>query len=208
VFAVQQPAPNLALLDRILVQAELMGLANVVVFNKADLDLGRAEELRAIYASIPYPTILTSTVTSQGMEELRRVVQGKISVLAGPSGAGKSSLLNALNPDLDLETGQVSSKIQRGRHTTRRVELLAFDQGYVADTPGFSQLYLEPGQEDRLQFAFPEFEPLPGCLPLPGAVCTAGNRAAPFWRRWSGGKLQPAVTSIISLFLEEVTPRY
>lgn len=207
VFAVQQPAPNLALLDRILVQAELMGLANVVVFNKADLDLGRAEEIRAIYASIPYPTILTSTVTSQGMEELRRVVQGKISVLAGPSGAGKSSLLNALNPDLDLETGQVSAKIQRGRHTTRRVELLAFDQGYVADTPGFSQLYLEPGQEDRLQFAFPEFDRyrdacrFRGCLHRrePGcAVLEALER----------GEVAASRHQHYLLFLEEVTPRY
>ncbi|MDI9459406.1 MAG: ribosome small subunit-dependent GTPase A [Bacillota bacterium] len=157
VFAVRNPKPNLLLLDRILVQAELMDLASVVVLNKADLNPQGAQELKALYASIPYPTITASTVQPQGLEELREVLQGKVSVLAGPSGVGKSSLLNALSPELKLQTGQVSEKIQRGRHTTRSVELLPFGQGYVADTPGFSQLYLEPGQEDTLQFAFPEF---------------------------------------------------
>ena len=90
VCAVRQPSPNLVLLDRILVQAELMGIASVVVFNKADLDRGRAEELRALYSSIPYPTLVTSTVTQEGIAELRQALQGKVSVLAGPSGAGKS----------------------------------------------------------------------------------------------------------------------
>lgn len=207
VFAAKQPAPNLALLDRILVQAELMGLNCVVVFNKVDLDRGGAEQLRSLYASVPYPVVLTSTHTGEGIEELRGVLQGKISVLAGPSGVGKSSLLNALNPRLDLETGQVSAKIERGRHTTRRVELLAFDQGYVADTPGFSSLHLEQGEENRLQFAFPEFRRFRddcrfrGCLHRqePGcAVLEAVER----------GEIARSRHEHYLLFLEEVVPRY
>ena len=105
VFAVRNPKPNLLLLDRILVQAELMDLANVVVLNKADLNPQGAQELKALCASIPYPTITASTVQPQGLEELREVLQGKVSVLAGPSGVGKSSLLNALSPELKLQTG-------------------------------------------------------------------------------------------------------
>ena len=209
VFAVQKPLPNLVLLDRILVQAELMDLACVVVFNKADLDPARAEELRSLYAAIPYRTIVTSTRTSQGLEDLREAIQGKISVLAGPSGVGKSSLLNALNPQLQLEIGEVSAKVQRGRHTTRRVELLAFDQGYVADTPGFSQLHLEAGQEqqERLQLAFPEFDRYRGacrfrsCLHRsePGCAVLAAVEA---------GEIAPSRHGHYLLFLEEVTPRY
>lgn len=207
VCAVRQPSPNLVLLDRILVQAELMGIASVVVFNKADLDRRRAEELRALYSSIPYPTLVTSTVTQEGIAELRQALQGKVSVLAGPSGAGKSSLLNALNPHFKLQTGEVSAKIHRGRHTTRQVELLACDQGYVADTPGFSQLQLEPDQEDRLQFAFPEFGRyradcrFRGCMHRREPDCAVLEALA-------RGEIAPTRHENYLLFLQEVAPRY
>lgn len=207
VFAAQRPAPNLTLLDRILVQTELMGLSSVVVFTKSDLDPSRAAELRDLYAAIPYPAFITSTVDGLGLEEVRAALQGKVSVLAGPSGVGKSSLLNALNPALNLETGEVSAKIERGRHTTRRVELLAFDQGYVADTPGFSQLALEPGQEGRLQFAFPEFERyrdacrFRGCLHRKEPGCAVLDAVAK-------GEIAASRHQHYLLFYDEVRPRY
>lgn len=157
VFAVQNPEPNYLLLDRILVQAELMDLACVVIFNKGDLNPKRASELKAAYASVSYPTFVTSATAGGGFDEIRHLLQDKISTLAGPSGAGKSSLLNALDPDLNLDTGEVSVKLQRGKHTTRSVELISFGNGYVADTPGFSQLSLKPDQQSELRFAFPEF---------------------------------------------------
>ncbi|HPT83658.1 MAG TPA: ribosome small subunit-dependent GTPase A [Limnochordia bacterium] len=207
VFAAQRPAPNLTLLDRILVQAELLGLESVVVVNKADLDRPGAQQLQSIYGAIPYRTIITSTKTLEGITELRQALQGKTSVLAGPSGVGKSSLLNALNPALRLETGEVSTKIQRGKHTTRRVELLAVDQGYVADTPGFSQLYLEPGQAERLQFAFPEFLRyreecrFRGCLHRQEPDCAV-------LKALERGEIAPSRHAHYLLFLEEVAPRY
>ncbi|HHT69349.1 MAG TPA: ribosome small subunit-dependent GTPase A [Firmicutes bacterium] len=164
VFAVQNPIPNFLLLDRILVQAELLELSCVVVFNKGDLDPRAASEYQDFYEKISYPTVITSVVKDEGLDALKGLLKGKISTLAGPSGVGKSSLLNALDPNLDLETGQVSAKAQRGRHTTRSVQLLLLGDGYVADTPGFSKLSLGPDQQRDLQFAFPEFGPhIDGC---------------------------------------------
>lgn len=207
VFAVQSPRPNFLLLDRILVQAELLKLSSVVVFTKLDLDPEEATRLKELYSSIPYHTILTSTVTGAGLEEVQEVLRGKISTLAGPSGAGKSSLLNALNPGLKLQTGEVSAKIKRGRHTTRTVELLEFGTGYVADTPGFSQLSLEPDQEAELQFAFPEFDRFRDSCHFRGC----------FHRQEPGCAVREAVEQELIwpqryehylLLLEEAAPRY
>ncbi|NLL42014.1 MAG: ribosome small subunit-dependent GTPase A [Firmicutes bacterium] len=164
VSSVQNPAPNYLLLDRILVQAELLGIDCIVVINKGDLDPARAAELQAMYSGISYPTLVTSGVEKQGLEQLKACLQGRVTTLAGPSGVGKSTLLNALDSSLNLETGKVSVKTQRGKHTTRSVELLPIGGGYVADTPGFSRLQIEPRQERDLQFAFPEFRKyIDGC---------------------------------------------
>lgn len=164
VFAVENPKPSLVLLDRILVQAELAGLECVVLFNKTDLDSGQSEQLQAMYQSVSYRVLLASAKSGNGLEELTEVLAGKISTFAGPSGVGKSSLLNALDPDLNLATQAVSTRVQRGRHTTRTVRLLPLANGYVADTPGFSQLGLKPKEEQDLQFAFPEISKLaPDC---------------------------------------------
>ena len=164
VFSVQTPLPNYLLLDRILVQAELLDLSCIVVFTKGDLDPAGALEMANQYAAISYPTVITSVIKKEGLQQLRELLKGKISTLAGPSGAGKSSLLNALDPTLSLETGKVSAKAQRGRHTTRSVELLSLGDGYVADTPGFSKLSIGPDQKRDLQFAFPEFRAhIDGC---------------------------------------------
>ncbi len=207
VFAVQNPPPNFLLLDRILVQAELLDLSCVVVFNKGDLHPEEALELAEAYQSIPYSTVITSVVQQEGLEELKALLKGKITSLAGPSGAGKSSLLNALDPSLQLETGEVSVKAQRGKHTTRSVELLALGEGYVADTPGFSRLILGPDQERDLQFAFPDFRPhldycqFRACLHRhePGCQVKAAVEAGLVSRRRYEHYL---------IFLEEAAPRY
>ncbi|HHT91086.1 MAG: ribosome small subunit-dependent GTPase A [Bacillota bacterium] len=207
VFAVENPPPNFLLLDRILVQAELLQLSSVVVINKGDLQPEVAQKLAQVYSSIPYPTVVTSVIADQGLDRFRELLRGKITTLAGPSGVGKSSLLNALDPSLSLETGMVSAKAQRGRHTTRSVQLISLGDGYVADTPGFSQLTLSADQEGELQYAFPEFLPhiegcqFRGCLHRhePGcAVKRAVEQAEVLPRRY-----QHYLT-----LLEEAKPRY
>lgn len=157
VFAAENPKPSLLLLDRILVHAELARLDVLILFNKGELAAAGAEKLRAMYAGIPYETLITSAKEGWGLAELQEKLSGRISTLAGPSGAGKSSLLNALLPELDLEVQTVSVRVQRGRHTTRTVTLLPLPSGgLVADTPGFSQLALEAGLGAELQYAFPD----------------------------------------------------
>ena len=172
-----------------------MDLASVVVLNKADLNPQGAQELKALYASIPYPTITASTVQPQGLEELREVLQGKVSVLAGPSGVGKSSLLNALSPELKLQTGQVSEKIQRGRHTTRSVELLPFGQGYVADTQGFPALSgTRPGGHTTV--CLPRIRSLSRCCQFRGCL----HRQEPAARTKGPGDGQDSGQPLRALF--------
>lgn len=159
VFSADNPKPSLLLLDRILVHGELANLEVLIVFNKGELALAGAKELQRMYESIPYRTLITSAKKQWGLEQLKEGLVGKISTLAGPSGVGKSSLLNALLPELDLDVQAVSARVQRGRHTTRTVSLLPLSEGgLVADTPGFSQLNLDPDQESELQYAFPEMD--------------------------------------------------
>ncbi len=160
VFAAKNPEPNLALLDRFLVLAESAAVAPVVCLNKADLLTGHREhEWLKLYRKIGYPIVITSTKKDQGLEELRELLMGKTSVFAGPSGVGKSSLLNAVQPGLELKTGEISNKLKRGKHTTRHVELLPLlRSGFVVDSPGFSSLDLPQMERVELGYHFPEFE--------------------------------------------------
>ncbi|HBG02076.1 MAG TPA: ribosome small subunit-dependent GTPase A [Firmicutes bacterium] len=207
VVAVENPSPNYLLMDRILVQAELLHLSSVVVFNKSDLHPAKARELANMYGSIPYPTVVTSVTENTGLDQLRELLKGKITTLAGPSGVGKSSLLNALDPSLNLETGTVSAKAQRGKHTTRSVELLSLGDGYVADTPGFSQLGLSSEEESELQYAFPEFLPLlekcrfRGCLHRHEPGCRVKEAL-------QEGEILPRRYEHYLTLLEEAVPRY
>ncbi|MCK9525931.1 MAG: ribosome small subunit-dependent GTPase A [Limnochordia bacterium] len=207
VSAVQNPLPNYLLLDRILVQAELLNLDCIIVFNKGDLNPAGALELADEYGKIPYRTVITSVVQHEGLDQLKKLLQGKITTLAGPSGAGKSSLLNALDPNLKLETGKVSAKAQRGRHTTRSVELLALGDGYVADTPGFSRLDMGSDQERDLQFAFPEFGPhlnfcqFRGCLHRHEPRCQVKEAV-------KSGDISQRRYEHYLILLEEAAPRY
>jgi len=161
VFSLANPSPNPFMLDRYLVACEAARLPVLMVANKIDL-VEDEEELDPIhmYRSIGYEVLCTSAETGEGVEELRTHLRGKISVLTGPSGVGKSALLNALWPELDLETGEVSAATDRGRHTTVVARLLTPEPDtYVADTPGLRQFRLWDIEPEQLEAFFPEFRP-------------------------------------------------
>lgn len=164
-FSVREPDLNLQLLDKFLVHIEHAGLKVLICLTKEDLlqdDVsskhGTMEQIEQMYKEIGYDVVVTSSVSGLGTEDIKAKLQNKISVFSGQSGVGKSSLLNAMVPELTLETGIISMKLGRGKHTTRHVELISLGNGgYVADTPGFSQLdFLELGVEE-LSSCFPEF---------------------------------------------------
>jgi len=165
VFAVANPEPHLRMLDRYLVNAELSELPVLIVANKADLR--SAEEIDALfapYAVIGYRVLHTSVRAGMNIDALRDQLKGKISAFSGPSGVGKSSLLNAVQPGLQLKTGTVSvagANVGRGRHTTVAPELLPLDGGgYVADTPGIREFGLWQLPPSELDKGFREFRPL------------------------------------------------
>jgi len=166
VMAVANPEPDCWLLDRLLVMAQANGVEPVICFNKYDLLTEGEESPADLYRNTGFPILATSTVTGLGLEELREILAGKVSVLAGPSGVGKSSLLNKIE-GLRLKTGEVSEKTSRGRHTTRHVELMRLSSGgLLADTPGFSQVYLpkELKREELIKY-YPDFlEYHSGCM--------------------------------------------
>lgn len=144
VMSVKSPDINTWLLDKFIMMAENENIKITICFNKIDLDMDFAKELEQIYNEAGYKTILTSTKENIGLDLLKDCLKNNVSVLAGPSGVGKSSLINMIDSKLNLETGDLSSKTQRGKHTTRHVELLEIDKdSYILDTPGFSSLNLD-----------------------------------------------------------------
>lgn len=156
------PEPDMLLIDRLLVRAHMQGLKCVLVVTKGDVDSDLAQRLREQYAPADIPVYSTCAATGQGLEELRQVMQGETVCFAGQSGVGKSTLINALL-GVTLETGEISQKIQRGKNTTRRAELLRQDGFRVLDTAGFSLLELD-GKTDPvvLKEHYPEFFPYEG----------------------------------------------
>lgn len=181
VFAMAAPDPSPLLVDRFLVQVHANDLAPILCFNKADLvgpDV--AQQWERLYSSIGYRVVVTSAKSGKNIVRLREYLHGHVACLAGPSGVGKSALLNQIRPGSNLTTGAVSTRIGRGRHTTRHAELLpltssAFETGvavdagantapdiapgWVADTPGFSSVDLLAVDEEHLETCFPEFDP-------------------------------------------------
>ena len=140
VFAVTKPAPHFNLLDRFLVMMERKEIPVVLCFNKRDIATSpEIAELEAIYEKCGYPIVFTSALEQENIEEIRRLLLKKTTAIAGPSGVGKSSLINLLQNQVQMETGTISRKIERGKHTTRHSELIAVDaDSYIMDTPGFS----------------------------------------------------------------------
>ena len=158
------PVTDPFLADRVSVIAEHVGCGVIICINKCDLDRGDAL-YEAFSRNTGYPVLRTSAVTGEGTAELIELIRGKTVAFTGNSGVGKSSLLNALEPGLALETGEVSDRLGRGRHTTRHIELFDIGGTLIADTPGFSSFELTQMQrmkKEELQHCFPEFRPLIG----------------------------------------------
>ena len=160
VFAIKNPNPNLSLLDRFIVLAEREGLDIVIVLTKADLATDEELlKLKSIYQTSGYKVIPVSNESKINIDKVKEELKGNIVVFAGPSGVGKSTLLNNIDSKFQLQTGEVSDKIKRGKHTTRHAELLKLEcGGMVADTPGFSSLTLDDIEEDELKEYFIEFD--------------------------------------------------
>ncbi len=160
VFSATQPTFNTQLLDKFLVHIEASDIQPIICISKIDL-VAEAEESEIMayaddYREIGYDVIVSSAQSLSGVSEIEPHFQEKVTVFAGQSGVGKSSLLNAINPDLELDTSDISTHLGRGKHTTRHVELIPFGSGLVADTPGFSSLDFRGIEADDLWLYFPE----------------------------------------------------
>lgn len=172
IFALASPKPNFNLLDRFLVMMEKQGISSILLFNKKDLVSDeRMEEVRARYAGSGYRLAFFSALKKEGTEEIRSLLKGRTTTVAGPSGVGKSSLINILQDERFMETGAISEKIERGRHTTRHTELLYVEKDtYILDTPGFSSVELLGVEKEDLGAYFPEIRKREGMCRFAG--CT------------------------------------
>lgn len=164
VFAVTEPKPHFNLLDRFLVMMESKEIPVVLCFNKKDIATKpELEKLQEIYSACGYQVVFTSVLAQENIETVNQLLKGKTTAIAGPSGVGKSSLINLLQTKVQMETGSISKKIARGKHTTRHSELIAIDDSsYIMDTPGFSSLYVNDFEKGELKYYFREFAPYEG----------------------------------------------
>lgn len=184
IFAIVKPDPNYNLLDRFLISMEKQNLPAVICFNKKDIATKEEQqELYNAYHGCGYQVLFVSGAMGQGLEEIHSCLYGKTTVVAGPSGVGKSTIINALYPQANMETGEISRKIERGRHTTRHAQLFALsDDTFIMDTPGFTSLSLGEMEKEELQGFYPEFAQYEkecrfgGCAHLSEPVC--GVKAA------------------------------
>lgn len=166
VIAIKSPSPDFFLLDKLLITAEQKNLNTIICINKIDLDTdGEHKKIVNAYEKTGYKVILSSSRIDAGFDRLKEALKGRISVFAGQSGVGKSTILNRIMNRRVMETGELSEKIERGRHTTRHAELVELEsRGYVVDTPGFSSFELSDIKHEELQFYYPEFaEHINGC---------------------------------------------
>lgn len=158
VVAAHEPDINLLLLNKMLVMIEHADIPIVLCINKCDLADSETDELVALYQSIGYTVITTSVYANLGITTLKEILSHKVTAFAGPSGVGKSSLLNAVDSKFAFQTGEVSDKIKRGKHTTRHASLFSLDDdSFIMDTPGFSAIEFSDISLERLPTLFPEF---------------------------------------------------
>ena len=205
IFAAVKPQPNFNLLDRFLIMMQQQELPCILCFNKTDLITAEErEKIRRIYEPGGYRILFTSTKDGTGLSELRALLQGRTTTVAGPSGVGKSSLINLLQPKVQMETGEISKKIERGRHTTRHSELIRIaEQTYIMDTPGFSSLSLFNLEKEQLCSFYPEFEQyahacrFQGCVHVQEPDCAVKEAL-------SEGKIDPIRYENYKLLYEEL----
>ncbi|MCQ2495112.1 MAG: ribosome small subunit-dependent GTPase A [Lachnospiraceae bacterium] len=164
VFAAAEPEPNLNLLDRFLIMMKKQDIPTVVCFNK--IDIANDKELQLLiknYEKCGVRVLCTSILMDEGIESIREVLKGKTTILAGPSGVGKSSMMNRLAPNANMEIGELSEKIKRGKQTTRHTELIEIDRDtYLCDSPGFGSMYIMDIEYKDLKDYFSEFDEYAG----------------------------------------------
>lgn len=205
IFAAAKPDPNLNLLDRFLIMMEHKNIPVILVFNKIDAaEAEKLEEIAGIYENCGYEVLRVSALQEEGISKIKEVLRGKTSTVAGPSGVGKSSIINLLQSEIRMETGDISEKIERGKHTTRHSELIAIaEDTYIFDTPGFSSLYVTDMEKEELKSYFPEFAPYEegckflGCVHVNEPVC--GVKQA-----LKEGKISPSRYENYKLLFEEL----
>ena len=164
IFAADFPKPNFSLLNHFLIMMEKRRLPAIICFNKMDLlTEEEIKRLHEIYEPAGYKVLTISVKEERGIDEVKALLDQKVTVVAGPSGVGKSSLTNCVQKDVHMETGEISKKLNRGKHTTRHSQLIPlWEDSWFMDTPGFSSLYLEDMEKEELRFYFPEFDPYEG----------------------------------------------
>lgn len=172
IFAVTKPKPNYNLLDRFILMMEQKQIPCILCFNKQDLitDCER-DEILTIYEKTDLPIYFVSAKNKDNIGEIQACLQGKTTTVAGPSGVGKSSLINCLQSSVEMEIGDISNKIERGKHTTRHTELIAINQDtYILDTPGFSSLALFECEKEDIKNYYREFDGYAECCRFLGCV--------------------------------------
>ena len=174
IFAAREPKPNLSLLDRFLVIMEKQDVPVIICFNKQDLcDEEEVGRLKEIYEACGYPVVLASAKQGEGIEAIKSRLRGKTTTVAGPSGVGKSSLTNLLQNEVQMETGEISKKLGRGRHTTRHSQIIQIEEDtWLYDTPGFTSFYVEEIEKEELRFYFREFSKYEGTCRFQGCTHT------------------------------------
>ena len=165
IFSVMNPSPRRELIDRFLINMEMQDIETVLCISKADLDENGDDifELRKIYDDAGYKTLCISNKTGEGLDDIKDILRGKMTVLSGPSGDGKSSLINSITQEYRMEVGGISEKIGRGKNTTRHAEIIPInEESLIIDTPGYSSIDVMCKEEGELQHYMREFRDLLG----------------------------------------------